>query len=194
MRDVDDALRRTIAAALRNSHGWDSDIFFQIMREFFDDSEMSNLNHTLAALIDRPEEDMKSDPVNHPSHYETNGIECFDAMRASLGDEAVKSFCVCNAFKYIWRYKHKNGLEDLKKAQWYLNKRLELEAEQEELDKTCRMSYCKELSGDEIYPNHAYHCSACDNVILEWSPALFQYCPACGAKVIKVIREAKDCE
>lgn len=66
-----------------------------------------------------------TDSVNHPSHYETNGIECIDAMQAAQGVSAVQDFCICNAFKYIWR--HKNGAEDIKKAVWYLNKWLELE-------------------------------------------------------------------
>lgn len=69
------------------------------------------------------------DSVNHPSHYETNGIECIDAMTAAQGVDSVQDFCICNAFKYIWRHKHKNGAEDIKKAVWYLNKWLELEGE-----------------------------------------------------------------
>ena len=40
--------------------------------------------------------------------------------------EAVKDFCLCNAFKYIWRTKNKNGIEDIDKAIWYLNKYKEL--------------------------------------------------------------------
>lgn len=67
------------------------------------------------------------DNVNHPSHYETGHIECIDAMLASQGVEAVKQFCVCNAFKYIWRYSHKNGIEDLQKARWYIDMRIMLE-------------------------------------------------------------------
>jgi hypothetical protein len=67
------------------------------------------------------------DSVNHPSHYETNGVECIDAMEAAQGADAVQDFCICNAFKYIWRHKHKNGAEDIKKAVWYLTKWLELE-------------------------------------------------------------------
>ena len=67
------------------------------------------------------------DMVNHPPHYETNGIECIDAMRASQGDRAVKDFCVCNAFKYIWRSSHKGSeIQDLEKAVWYLNKAIEI--------------------------------------------------------------------
>ena len=70
---------------------------------------------------------MSNDPVNHPEHYETNGIECIDAMVASQGAEAVRSYCVCNAFKYIWRHQHKGKSdEDIQKAIWYLNRYLNL--------------------------------------------------------------------
>lgn len=69
----------------------------------------------------------KKDMVNHPEHYETNGIECFDAIVASQGNDAAKDFCICNAFKYIWRNKHKNNsVEDIKKAIWYLEKFVQL--------------------------------------------------------------------
>ena len=53
-------------------------------------------------------------------------IECIDAMISSQGADAVKDFCLCNAFKYIWRTKNKNGIEDVDKAIWYLNKYKEL--------------------------------------------------------------------
>ena len=67
------------------------------------------------------------DNVNHPAHYETNGIECIDAMVASQGVDSVMSYCLCNAFKYIWRCQHKgNCREDIQKAIWYLNKWNEL--------------------------------------------------------------------
>lgn len=66
-----------------------------------------------------------SDNVNHPSHY-TGKYECIDVMQDVFGDEAIDDFCLCNAFKYIWRSRKKNGTEDVKKAIWYLNKYLEL--------------------------------------------------------------------
>lgn len=63
------------------------------------------------------------DPVNHPKHYaDTCSLECIDVMLISFGKEAVINFCMCNAFKYMWRFKNKNGQEDLQKAKWYLNK------------------------------------------------------------------------
>ena len=73
------------------------------------------------------EETTPLDNVNHPSHYETGKVECIDAMIETQGIDAVKSFCICNAFKYIWRHQNKNQLEDVKKAIWYLNKFVELE-------------------------------------------------------------------
>lgn len=70
-------------------------------------------------------EDVKPDPVNRPAHYTSGGIECIDAMQAAFGAEEVKDFCLCNAFKYLWRHRNKNGVEDLKKARWYLNRLIE---------------------------------------------------------------------
>jgi len=65
-----------------------------------------------------------SDNVNSPSHYNQAGIECIDAIKASLGD-GYQDYCKGNVVKYLWRYKYKNGIEDLKKAQWYLNSMVE---------------------------------------------------------------------
>lgn len=65
--------------------------------------------------------------MNHPSHYETGQFECIDVMVETQGVESVKNFCLCNAFKYLYRTQRKNGLEDVKKAAWYLNKYIELE-------------------------------------------------------------------
>ena len=71
-----------------------------------------------------------TDNVNHPKHYETGKFECIDVMVETQGVDAVKNFCLCNAFKYIYRTKRKNGLEDVKKAIWYLEKYVELEEKQ----------------------------------------------------------------
>lgn len=76
------------------------------------------------------------DNVNHPKHYETGKFECIDVMVETQGVEAVMNFCLCNAFKYIYRTRRKNGLEDVKKAIWYLTKYVELEAVQNDEPKT----------------------------------------------------------
>lgn len=72
-------------------------------------------------------EDNNGDNIEHPQHYTSGGVECIDAMQITQGKEAVKSFCICNAFKYLWRHENKNGTEDIKKAIWYLKKYVELE-------------------------------------------------------------------
>lgn len=66
------------------------------------------------------------DNVNHPIHYDTGKFECIDVMLETQGVEAVKNFCICNAFKYLYRRKSKNGLEDIKKSEWYIKKYIEL--------------------------------------------------------------------
>lgn len=71
-----------------------------------------------------PEEDM----VNHPRHYTAGGIECIDAIEASMTPEAFKGYCKGNAMKYIWRYEKKGSVESLQKAIWYLNKLIEVES------------------------------------------------------------------
>jgi hypothetical protein len=65
------------------------------------------------------------DMVNQPNHYTAGGIEVFDYLEAKLSAEALEGYFTGNVIKYISRYKHKNGVEDLKKAQVYLGKLIE---------------------------------------------------------------------
>lgn len=85
------------------------------------------------SIIDKAKS-FNNDIVNHPGHYETGKFECIEVMQEALGVDAVKNFCVCNAFKYIYRHKRKNGLEDIKKAKWYIDKLLELSEEESNID------------------------------------------------------------
>lgn len=62
------------------------------------------------------------DPAVNPSHYTKGNIECIDYITEALGTEGTVAFCQGNVTKYLHRWKQKNGLQDLKKAQWYLNK------------------------------------------------------------------------
>lgn len=73
----------------------------------------------------------KQDMVNHPKHYNDCSIECIDIMVMMFGAEYVAMHCVITAYKYMHRYKSKNGFEDLKKAEWYLTKHAELCGEYE---------------------------------------------------------------
>ena len=61
------------------------------------------------------------DKVNSPSHYSHGEIECIDAIAAALTPDELKGFVRGNVIKYLWRTEHKGGLEDLKKARWYLD-------------------------------------------------------------------------
>lgn len=64
-----------------------------------------------------------NDNVNHPSHYTQGGIECIDALKAAtVGLTGIEAVCTANAIKYLWRWKHKNGIEDIEKAIWYLER------------------------------------------------------------------------
>lgn len=65
----------------------------------------------------------KEDIINKPPHYNQAGIECIDAIAAATsGKQGVEAVCVANVIKYLWRYELKNGVEDVKKARWYLDK------------------------------------------------------------------------
>lgn len=64
--------------------------------------------------------------INHPDRYKSGKFECIDVMLDVFGADAVKHFCILNAFKYIWRAKKKNGVHDIKKSIWYLNKYIDL--------------------------------------------------------------------
>ena len=64
------------------------------------------------------------DVVNHPQHYISgNGLETIDVIEAFTSDlKGMEAVCTANILKYICRWKHKNGLQDLKKARWYLER------------------------------------------------------------------------
>lgn len=67
----------------------------------------------------------KPDMVNHPQHYTQGGIECIDALKAAtVGKCGIEAVCVANVIKYLWRFEEKNGVEDVHKARWYLDRLL----------------------------------------------------------------------
>ncbi len=73
-------------------------------------------------------EDKGNDAVNHPSHYCQDGIECIDVIKATTkGMSAFDAFCQGNAMKYLFRWHFKNGVQDLKKARWYIDKLIEIQ-------------------------------------------------------------------
>lgn len=98
-------------------------------------------DETLSSIIGRPQhwfvvaqrrkvDDLQSrtndatfDTVQRPAHYNQSGIECIDAIAAAVkGKSGIEAACVANVIKYLWRYELKNGVEDVRKAQWYLER------------------------------------------------------------------------
>ena len=67
----------------------------------------------------RDTEQVEVDKVNSPPHYNNGGMECIDYIQQQL-DEHFSSYCQGNVIKYLHRWRYKNGVEDLKKAEWYL--------------------------------------------------------------------------
>lgn len=73
------------------------------------------------------------DNVEHPTHYTSGGIECIDAIKASMSSEEYRGFLKSQVIKYVWRYRLKGKpTEDLKKARFYLDRLItESEASEE---------------------------------------------------------------
>ena len=67
----------------------------------------------------RDTEQVEVDKVNSPPHYNNGGMECIDYIQQQL-DEHFSSYCQGNVIKDLHRWRYKNGVEDLKKAEWYL--------------------------------------------------------------------------
>ena len=76
-----------------------------------------------------PIENEEHDNVNSPSHYQGK-VECIDCIEsATAGLNGIEAFCIGNAIKYLYRWKKKNGIEDLKKAKWYIDKIISVNGE-----------------------------------------------------------------
>lgn len=79
------------------------------------------------AFIPRSDMNKIKNTVNHPSHYNQGKVECIDAIEAAtVGKTGIEAVCVSNIIKYLFRYETKNGLTDVHKAQWYLQKLIEV--------------------------------------------------------------------
>lgn len=95
-------------------------------------------DHDLAravALIEGKNEPVADDPVNRPSHYTQGGIECIDAIEASMSLIEYAGFLKGQVIKYTWRYRHKGKpAEDLKKARFYLDRLIAITEKEEAVD------------------------------------------------------------
>ena len=76
-----------------------------------------------ASQIQQPDHD----PVNHPAHYTAGKVECIDAIEsATVGLTGGVAYCTGAAIKYLWRWSRKGGVEDLRKARWYIDRLIEM--------------------------------------------------------------------
>ena len=94
------------------------------MSEKFTLDEIYRKAETVPVVTEQAETEQSEtehDAVQHPKHYCKGGIECLDVIKAVLGDK-YEGFLAGNVIKYIFRYRDKNGVEDCKKAAFYLEK------------------------------------------------------------------------
>lgn len=85
-----------------------------------------------------------ADAIN-PSHYKQGKVECIDAIEsATVHKTGLEAVCTANVIKYLFRYEAKNGLEDVRKAQWYLNKLIDYLEHKEEIDEMIAESNAEE--------------------------------------------------
>lgn len=85
-------------------------------------AEKKAAEHTLGEILDKQRKERKIDIVDNPEHYTGGGIECIDYIKERLTPDEFQGFLNGNVIKYTHRWKEKNGIEDLRKARWYLNR------------------------------------------------------------------------
>lgn len=93
-----------------------------------------------------------ADAIN-PSHYRQGKVECIDALEsATVNKTGLEAVCVANVIKYLWRYEAKNGLEDIRKAQWYLAKLIDYLEHKDKIDEMIAKSNAKEELETDCLP------------------------------------------
>ena len=90
------------------------------------------MEQEIRSKLSRATNDEQNENVNHPNHYNAYSREVIDTLQGSMTPDEFKGYLKGNIMKYVTRYQFKNGVEDLKKAQWYLTKLTEI-AEKDEL-------------------------------------------------------------
>lgn len=94
----------------------------QVTHDAPDIEDFESRIHKAAMWGKLGQEEAQFDPVEKPKHYTKGTFECIDVLRETMSHTAYCGFLEGNVKKYLWRWRDKNGVEDLKKAQWYLNK------------------------------------------------------------------------
>lgn len=114
-----------------------------------------------------------NDNINHPKHYSETvpGFECIEVAQHF-------NFCLGNVIKYVWRADAKGGIEDLKKAQWYLNREIQRLEQLEEskclFPKDCNCDICKPVKDSPPTHNCPCNCISC-------MAGHHSVCPNCNA-------------
>jgi len=89
--------------------------------------ERDALLQTIEKAVDTGPEQADHDPVNHPAHYTAGKVECIDAIEsATVGLTGGLAYATGAAIKYLWRWNRKNGVEDLRKARWHVDRLIEI--------------------------------------------------------------------
>ena len=73
-------------------------------------------------IVKKTTQSTETDDVNHPVHYNNGKVECIEAIEAMLSETEFEGYVRGNVIKYVWRFKYKDGVKDLKKAKWYLER------------------------------------------------------------------------
>lgn len=109
--------------------GFDCEVCVEVAYNEIKDRKGKMINGTFVKEKNKEEVDQEENKemVNHPDHYNLPGRdECIDEMIQVFGTDKTLEFCMLNAYKYMYRHQQKNGLEDIKKADWYIKKYMEL--------------------------------------------------------------------
>lgn len=89
---------------------------------------MTKRSETLKDYLEAQMERYNETPAGptNPQHYRNGDIECIDALAsATVNKPGIQAICVGNVIKYLWRYECKGGIEDVRKAHWYLERLLQ---------------------------------------------------------------------
>lgn len=82
-----------------------------------------------------PVKGVSPDAVNYPAHYTQGKVECIDAIESAVaGLKGMEAMLTGNIIKYLWRWKFKNGVEDLRKARFYLDRLIGLQPDKPDDD------------------------------------------------------------
>jgi len=87
--------------------------------------EWDYVNKVNRQLRQSKKEGKEGDDVSSPFHYNNSNIECIDAIQAASTKEEFEGYVRANVLKYVWRFRYKDKLKDLRKARWYLDKLIE---------------------------------------------------------------------